>query len=104
MAETTKKAEVKACSVKGCKRPHRAKGYCNTHFKKWRAGEMEGHKPRYKTCKEENCKKPMFKKGICEQHYGALMASKKGQPAEAAAAPAAAAPAAEVPATPAPTA
>jgi len=85
-AETKKTAEAKKCSIKDCKRPHRAKGYCNTHFKKWRAGEIEGHKPRYKTCKEENCKKPMFAKGLCEQHFGALMASKKGQPAEAAAA------------------
>jgi len=78
-------AETKKCSIANCKRPYRAKGYCDVHFKKWRAGEIEGHKPRYKICKEENCKKPMFKKGMCEQHFGAWAASKKGQPAEAAA-------------------
>ncbi len=82
-------AETKKCSIANCKRPHRAKGYCDVHFKKWRAGEVEGHKSRYKTCKEEGCKKPMFKKGICEAHYQALMASKNPAPAEASAAPAA---------------
>lgn len=77
--------EVKKCSVANCKRPYRSKGYCDVHFRKWRAGEIEGHKTRYKTCKEENCKKPMFKKGMCEQHFGAWAASKKGGQAEAAA-------------------
>ncbi|PIR16319.1 MAG: hypothetical protein COV46_08715 [Deltaproteobacteria bacterium CG11_big_fil_rev_8_21_14_0_20_49_13] len=82
--------EAKKCSVANCKRPHRAKGYCALHFKKWRAGGMEGHKRRYKICKEENCRKPLFKKGMCEQHFGAWAASKKGVTPETAAAPAAA--------------
>lgn len=74
-------AEAKKCSIVNCKRPYRSKGYCDVHFKKWRAGEVEGHKTRYKTCKEENCKKPIFKRGMCEQHFGAWSASKKGVPA-----------------------
>ncbi len=104
----TETKETKKCSIANCKRPHRAKGYCDVHFKKWRAGEIEGHKPRYKICKEENCKKPIHKWGMCEQHYGALAASKKGvsAPVVAAAAPAAtpavaaAAPAVEAPKVP----
>ncbi len=93
-------AEIKKCSIANCKKPHRAKGFCAVHFKKWRAGEVEGQKPRYKICKEENCKKPMFKKGMCEQHFGAWAASKKPQPAaEAPKAPEA--PAATPAATPA---
>lgn len=81
------KRETKKCSVKDCKRPYRAKGYCNVHYKLWRRGEIEGHKSRYRICGEENCKKPVFKKGYCEQHFSAWAASKKG---ESAAAPAAA--------------
>lgn len=78
------------CTVSGCKRPYRAKGYCVVHYQKWRRGELEA-KPRYRTCSEENCKKPTFKKGLCEPHFGALAASKKGaqvetKPAEAPAA------------------
>jgi hypothetical protein len=95
-------AEGKRCSIEGCKRPYRAKGYCNVHFRKWRRGELDA-KPRYKICKEEKCKKPMFKKGYCEQHYGAWSASKKpgvekpAAPAEAPTAAPAAKPATETP-------
>jgi hypothetical protein len=30
----------KTCSVAGCKRGYRAKGYCFFHYKKWRHGEL----------------------------------------------------------------
>lgn len=76
----------KKCSVSGCKRPYRAKGYCVTHYLKWKRGEMP-KKPRYKICGEENCKKPMFKKGYCEAHYQAWSASKKGEAPKAVEAP-----------------
>ncbi|MFH1874536.1 MAG: hypothetical protein ABH859_05050 [Pseudomonadota bacterium] len=72
--------EGKNCQMQGCKRPYRAKGYCNVHYKKWRRGELEA-KPRYKTCGEENCRKPLHKKGYCEQHYSAWSASRKRQQA-----------------------
>ena len=68
------------CSVEGCKRPFRAKGYCVTHYKKWRRGEIEGHKARYKICSKEGCRKPRVHGGLCEEHSG------KGAPAEGAAA------------------
>lgn len=90
---------AKVCKMAGCKRPYRAKGYCNVHFQKWRRGEIEGAKPRYKTCGEENCRKPMYRQGLCEQHYSAWSASKKPQvPETPAAAPAAEAPAEKKPA------
>jgi hypothetical protein len=83
-AETTtkrrpSKAESK-CSVEGCKRPFRAKSYCNVHYKAWRHGEIEGHKSRYKTCSKEACKKPVSMWGLCDEHYKA----KKGGGEEAA--------------------
>ena len=89
-------AEAQKCKIKDCKRPYRAKSYCNVHYKAWRQGEYG--KKRYKLCSNEGCKKPMFKKGMCEQHYGAWSASKKGAapaaPVEGAPPPAPAAPAA----------
>lgn len=85
-------SETQKCRQEGCKRPYRAKGYCNVHYNKWRRGEMPV-KPRYKTCGEENCRKPIFKFGICEAHYTTWIASKKETPQEAAPAPAASAPA-----------
>lgn len=56
------------CRIEGCKRPYRAKGYCVTHYKAWRLGEMAGHRNRYKTCTKEGCRKPRFKGSLCEEH------------------------------------
>ena len=84
------------CSVEGCKRPYRAKGFCNTHFKKWRDGEMP-QKSRYKICGEEKCRQPMFRHGKCEEHYNAVIG--KAAPAAETTAPttaAAAAPKTEI--------
>ena len=91
--------EKKSCSVKGCKRPYRAKGYCNVHYHKWRNGELP--KARYDTCnfgvnklkrgEKKECLKPVFRRGLCEEHFEAKYSKKK---AEAAPAPAPA-PAAE---------
>lgn len=71
--------EPKTCKIKGCKRPYRAKGYCNVHYQKWRKGELE--KARYQTCnfgvnklkrgEKKECLKPVFRGGLCEEHYRA---------------------------------
>ena len=78
---TEKNTETAAtkCSMEGCKRPYRAKGFCVTHYKLWRRGELEGHKARYKTCTKEGCRKPREFGSLCAEHAG------KGAPAEAAA-------------------
>jgi len=86
MAEATEKttpeaAIEKKCTVEGCKRPYRAKGYCVTHYKLWRRGEVEGHKARYKLCSKEGCKKPAGRYGVCEEHRGG---AKAGEAAPAA--------------------
>ena len=76
----------KACTVSGCKRPYRAKGYCYFHYKKWRQGELPHS--RYRVCSKAECRKKAVKHGLCEQHFNE--AYKKGDAAAAApAAPAA---------------
>ncbi len=60
--------KAQACSVADCKRPYRAKGYCVTHYKLWRRGEVEGHKARYKICSKEACRKPALTFGLCAEH------------------------------------
>jgi hypothetical protein len=89
-------AGEKSCKIKGCKRPYRAKGYCNVHYQKWRKGELE--KPRYNTCnfgvnklkrgEKKECLKKVFRGGLCEEHYQASFSKKKAAkeaaPAEAA--------------------
>lgn len=76
---TVKQAAERKCKAKGCKRPYRAKGYCGTHYHKWRRGELP--KPRYKTCnynakkrkrgEKKECLKAVFRHGLCEEHYKA---------------------------------
>ena len=56
------------CTVEGCKRPYRAKGYCVTHYKTWRRGEIKEHTARYKTCTKESCRKPRFVGSLCAEH------------------------------------
>ena len=55
-----------ACSVEGCKRPYRAKGYCYFHFKKWRQGELPHS--RYRTCSKAECRAKTVRHGLCEKH------------------------------------
>ena len=59
--------KLKKCRVEGCRRPYRAKGYCNVHYRKWRRGELG--KARYKTCSAEDCLKKTYRWGLCEEHY-----------------------------------
>jgi hypothetical protein len=71
----------KACTVEGCKRGYRAKGYCFFHYKKWRHGELR-HR-RYKTCSTSDCRKPAGRHGLCEEHFNSWVAARKGPPAAA---------------------
>jgi hypothetical protein len=86
--------EKKTCKMKGCKRPYRAKGYCNVHYQKWRKGELP--KPRYDTCnhgvnklkhgEKKECLKRVFRRGLCEDHFQAKYEKKQAPKAEAPAA------------------
>jgi hypothetical protein len=69
--QTTPSRADKRCAVEACKRPYRAKGYCVTHYKKWRRGEIEGHRARYNTCSKEGCRKPSGRGGLCDEHRSA---------------------------------
>jgi hypothetical protein len=60
--------EEKKCRVEGCKRPYRAKAYCNVHYRAWRHGELA--KGRYKICTKEGCRKPRAKGSLCAEHAG----------------------------------
>jgi hypothetical protein len=91
--------QEKSCKVSGCKRPYRAKGFCNVHYAQWRKGKLP--KSRYKTChfgvnklkrgEKKECLKPVFRRGLCEKHYQEASIKKESAPAAGAAAPAPAA-------------
>jgi hypothetical protein len=75
-ANAPKGGGKKACTVEGCKRAYRAKGYCFFHYGKWQAGELPHS--RYKTCSKEECRKKVLQHGLCEEHFNAWKASRKG--------------------------
>lgn len=96
MAETTKKHKgsqvkkwkrapkgngKKACTVEGCKRAYRAKGYCYFHYNQWRKGELPH--ARFNSCNTEKCNGKQFKAGLCEKHFKEKMGI-KDEPAAAA--------------------
>lgn len=101
-APSKKKLEVSAasseslhCAIAKCKRPYRAKSYCNVHYKKWKRGEYG--LARYKTCGFTDCKKPIVvnRFGLCEDHYQSKYVKGEVAPKAAPAQKPAAAPSAE---------
>ena len=59
----------KSCRIKSCKREYRAKGYCSTHYRKWRQGAYG--RARYTCCSDYGCFKPqgLGRHGYCEEHF-----------------------------------
>ena len=67
------------CTMEGCGRPHKARGYCQTHYMQFKRGIMpvgpiktrERNKP--DECIEEDCRNPVKSKGLCKMHYQRLL-------------------------------
>ena len=64
------------CKVEGCNKEHHAKGYCRSHYKKFkRYGESltpppKESKPKQKTiCSIDGCTNNSYCKGVCQKHY-----------------------------------
>ena len=85
-APAAKSAGKKTCTVAGCKRAYRAKGYCFFHYKKWRREELEKAPRRWKACSKPECKKKVVEHGLCQEHFEAWKKSRKKNQAAAAAA------------------
>ena len=59
------------CSIEGCERKVLCRGWCNSHYAKWRAhGTTDGnpHKPRQ--CSIDGCDRKHYGRGWCHKHYG----------------------------------
>ena len=75
------------CKAESCDKTVRAKGYCDSHYRRWRKGKMG--KPRHRSCNEASCGKVAVRRGLCPEHFGKHHG--KAAAAKAAAAKAAAA-------------
>jgi hypothetical protein len=63
-------ADKSICSVDGCGKPHKGKGYCHTHLARFRRhGSPDLPKREKMTCSVEGCDKPYRCSGYCNTHY-----------------------------------
>jgi hypothetical protein len=65
---TTKLKIRKACSVEGCERPVRGRGYCASHYMKFKSTFDN-----YRKCSVPECGKNHYGRGMCKKHYRSLV-------------------------------
>ena len=59
----------------GCDRPHKARGYCQTHYMQFKRGITPVGPIRTRVrekpveCVEDGCSEPVKSKGLCKMHY-----------------------------------
>ena len=60
------------CSVEGCSKSVRTRGWCNMHYLRvWRHGSTDAQRVRLagKTCTWGDCDAPQYSKEMCATHY-----------------------------------
>lgn len=71
---------MKPCMIEGCERPLKARGWCSTHYMRWKStGDPNGMKTGHpdvviksQICEEWGCNKPARTRFLCTTHYGLL--------------------------------
>jgi len=68
------RSNIKQCSVEGCVRQYRAKGYCATHYRLWRNhGDPLLGRPYVRSatgsCSIDGCERPHSGRSFCALHY-----------------------------------
>jgi HNH endonuclease len=65
----------RTCSIEGCERPARSRGWCNLHYLRWakngdplitRQPRRGGARP---VCTVNGCDRPLWVTGMCQMHY-----------------------------------
>lgn len=64
----------RTCSVNGCDRPTKARGYCSKHYQQ----QAVAYRVSQRTCSIEGCNSPHRSRGYCNSHY--LRLRKRGTP------------------------
>lgn len=71
--------EHETCTMDGCDRPHKARGYCQTHYMQFKRGIMPVGPIKVRIrdkppeCVEDGCHEPVKAKGYCRTHYQRLL-------------------------------
>jgi len=65
------------CSVDGCDRAARTRGWCHAHYQRWRnTGDVKPELPMRATrpCSVEGCDRRSHARGFCQTHYKRVLA------------------------------
>lgn len=62
------------CTIEGCDRPLKCRGWCSGHYQRWRikgdpGGAIKPQKKPASVCEVEDCSEPHYGKGWCRMHY-----------------------------------
>lgn len=63
------------CTVPNCRRPHKARGYCQAHYQQFKRGVpikaeiATRDTSTQEHCSEQDCVQPVKAKGLCHMHY-----------------------------------
>lgn len=71
------------CSVAGCDRAQRTRGWCHAHYQRWRVhGDVRAEVPirAIGRCEARDCERPAHARGWCQTHYRRVLAT--GDPRE----------------------
>lgn len=69
--QEVKMANERLCSIPDCGKPSRAKGYCSSHWYKWKhnGDPLLSRKPEKQACTVSGCGDLATGKGYCRNHY-----------------------------------
>ena len=62
---------MEKCTVEGCENKHRAKGYCQKHYIRYKkyGDPLYNKKNIRKNCSVDGCDNIHYSKGYCAKHY-----------------------------------
>lgn len=69
----------KKCSVDGCERDAKERGWCHGHYQRWkRLGHVQAERPLGRRtegdCRIDGCVRTIYARGLCAPHYRRQMA------------------------------
>ena len=78
---------ARVCSIEGCERPRKAKGYCDPHWQRARSGRNLTDPIREvrpgRTCSLDGCERPYLSRNLCSKHYQATYKAPTSNPRKA---------------------
>jgi HNH endonuclease len=68
----------KKCSVEGCNRDAKERGWCHGHYQRWyQRGDLTPERPLGRKtegiCATDGCERTIYARGLCSPHYRRLM-------------------------------